>query len=293
MSTYDMKTYELLEFAALDAHGLLDDQEREAFERAFGSASPSLQAQVRREQARLAQSDVGLPPVEPPVGMKSRVMAAVRDAVGIGTSRADSREQVFVGVEQIGVGEMGVGINQQPALRLTPDILPSRGVSHWWRAGAVGAMAAAMVFAFAMLQVRAESEAIAQRMQSNEISQHFLDEFGSRFEQSLFNENTRFVAFSPTAEEFAGRAVVMLDPVRKTGQILVKDLPATGGEYSLVVVDADGNPTGTAIVTFRSTGPGVVDQLFNSSIDQGQNLAIVAPGPGGKARLVLAAKNNS
>ncbi len=281
-----MNTYELLEFAALDAHGLLDEQERGDFEDAFRSASPALQAQVRREQARLAQTDAHLPPVDPPVGLKSRVMAAVRDAMGLPSAesgRQDGREaDVVVGVEEV------------PApLRLTPEILPSRGVNHWWRAGAIGAMAAALVFAFATLQMRADYQQIEDQVHKNLIADMFLQDFGSRFEQSLFSENTRFVSFTPADEEFSGRAVVMLDPVRKTGQILVKDLPAIGGEYSLVVVDADGNPTGTAVVTFAGTGSGVSDKPFNTTLDQGQNLAIIAPGPGGKTRLVLAAKNNS
>lgn len=279
MSTYEMNTYELLEFAALDAHGLLDEQEREAFEQAFTTASPALQAQVRREQARLAQTDACLPSVEPPVGLKSRVMAAVKDAIGFAET---SERAVVVGVENV------------PApLRLTPDILPSRGVNHWWRAAAIGAMAAALVFGFATLQMRADYKQIEQQQEMNAIADLFREEFNVRFQQALFSENTRFVSFSPAEEEFAGRAVVMLDPVRKTGQILVKDLPKTGGEYSLVVVDADGKPTGTAVVTFPGTGNGVADKVFNATLDNGEDLAIIAPGPGGKPTLVLSTKNNS
>jgi len=66
-----MNTYELLEAAQLDALGLLDDAERDAFDAAFFAASPDVQAQIRREQARLVRTD-WLPSseVEPSAGLK-------------------------------------------------------------------------------------------------------------------------------------------------------------------------------------------------------------------------------
>jgi hypothetical protein len=48
-----MTAYELIEMAVLDALGILDEEERASFERAFAAAAPGLQAQVRAEQARL------------------------------------------------------------------------------------------------------------------------------------------------------------------------------------------------------------------------------------------------
>ena len=62
-------TRDLLEYAALDALGLLDDAEREEFERAFRAASPEVQAMVRREQTRAADIDAILPRVEAPAGL--------------------------------------------------------------------------------------------------------------------------------------------------------------------------------------------------------------------------------
>ena len=76
-----MTTHELLELASLDAMGLLDPEEREAFELAFRAAAPALQAQIRREQLRLSYIDGILPVVEPPPGLRARVMAKVREAI--------------------------------------------------------------------------------------------------------------------------------------------------------------------------------------------------------------------
>src|SRR5438105_666068 len=76
-----MNTHDLLEMASLDAMGLLDPEEREAFERAFRAAPPPLQAQIRREQLRFSAADDILPQVEPPLGLRARVIAAVREAM--------------------------------------------------------------------------------------------------------------------------------------------------------------------------------------------------------------------
>ena len=76
-----MKTQELIELAVLDAMGLLDEAEREAFEAGFSSASPAVQAQVRREQTRLCLSEALLPDEEPPAGLRALVVEAVRKAM--------------------------------------------------------------------------------------------------------------------------------------------------------------------------------------------------------------------
>ncbi len=79
-------TRELIESASLDALGLLDHDERRAFEDAFRAAPPHIQAEVRREQARFAESELSnLPPIDPPAGLRFKVLAAVRGAIGRAT----------------------------------------------------------------------------------------------------------------------------------------------------------------------------------------------------------------
>src|SRR5262249_14914584 len=128
-----MKTQELLELAALDALGLLDEAEREAFDRAFRAAPPALQAQIRREQTRIAGDDSLLPKVETPMGLKARVLAAWREAVAAVSNR--SRTRRLVG-----------------ALTL----MPNRGVNPWWRAGAIACAAASLVLAVGFFTIKHE-----------------------------------------------------------------------------------------------------------------------------------------
>lgn len=77
-----MSPQKLLEFALLDASGVLDHDESAEFERAFAEADEQLKAQVRREQARFADVSEILPDVAPRPELRSRVIESVREASG-------------------------------------------------------------------------------------------------------------------------------------------------------------------------------------------------------------------
>lgn len=82
-----MSLQELIELAILDAMGLLDEREQASFESAFRTASPSIQAQVRREQTRLSRIEALLPDVTPPAGLRAAVLAAVREQIATAQRR--------------------------------------------------------------------------------------------------------------------------------------------------------------------------------------------------------------
>jgi len=228
-----MTTHELLELASLDALGLLDDDERQAFERAFQAASPALQAQIRREQARLARAEALLPDVEAPPSLRARVLAAVREAIqSVGAGRRDA------------------------AARALPPLMPSRGVSPIWRAVAIGAAAAAMVFGFTTLRIRTEVETINKLISANAQEAEWVREFGARFSDIFDHPSTRFVQFTTVAHDggASGRAVIMVDS-EGAGMFCARDLPPNPyGKYALVPVLADGT-LGQPVALFE-TPPG-------------------------------------
>ncbi len=229
-----MTTHELLELASLDALGLLDEDERQAFERAFQAAPPALQAQIRREQARLARAESLLPDVEAPASLRARVLAAVREAIQtVGSGRRDA------------------------AARALPPLMPSRGVSPIWRAVAIGAAAAAMVFGFATLRIRTEVETINKLISANAQEAEWVREFGARFSDVFDHPSTRFVQFTAVAGDGGGassRALIMVDS-EGAGMFCARDLPTNPyGKYALVPVLADGT-LGQPVALFE-TPPG-------------------------------------
>lgn len=227
-----MNTHELLEMASLDALGLLDAEEREAFERAFRAAAPSVQAQIRREQLRFCQIEDTLPVIDPPLGLRARVLNAVREAMGGASSRRAA----------------------------APALTTPTGVSRFWRIGAVGALAAALVLGVSTLQVLNETRGLTDAQDALARSEQFQQQYGERFQQQFFGSATRFVSFQAGDNSTAARSAkarLMLDPATKRAELYVKDLPAEG-EYEVIVYDAQGNevPMG-AKVTFFAREAGI------------------------------------
>lgn len=214
-----MKTQELLELAALDALGLLDDAEREAFDLAFRAAPPALQAQVRREQTRIAGDDSLLPKVEAPLGLKARVLAAWRDAVGTVTEHRGTKRSAA-------------------ALSLAR----SRGISPLWRAGAIGCAAASVVLAVSMFNIRGEFATLDRVSKDISRQEYFAKEFGARFEQMFTSPRTMHVKFEPSASEVKAEAVLLIDPSTGTGHLYARQLPPAPGGYALVALDENGVP---------------------------------------------------
>jgi hypothetical protein len=248
--THEMNTPDLLEMASLDALGLLDPEERDAFERAFRTADPAQQAQIRREQLRFSRMDELLPKVDPPLGLRARVLAAVRGAM----------ESV--------AGSRGA---DAPALRFPT------GVSRFWRVGAIGAMAASMVLGYFTFEALNANRGLADAKQDKLISQQWQQEFGRRFEANFMNPHARLVAFQPATDApdaKGARASLLLDSDKKTGQLIVKDLPAEG-DYDVIVVDSQGRET-SALLTFKAVGSGVAQQDVPSfdAGDEGRSLLI-------------------
>lgn len=269
-------TQELLELAQLDVLGLLDADEREAFERSFRAASPETQAQIRREQTRLAGSgaDALLPRVDVPMGLRARVLAAIRDAMQTMTSASRTGDDV--------------------AGRIIPDLIPSRGVNRWWRTGAIGSLAASIVFGFAALQMRADNQRLTNAQESERLSRLFFQEYGPQFENTLLNHNTKFVQFTPAAENAAvgaAKATLLLDSVNKRAQLYIKNFSEASGRYSLVVVDQNGQSR-RAVLEFTPSGNGIGHEMIEDLDLEGVNgLAIIQGEPGAADATTLLRSN--
>src|SRR5688572_1624157 len=127
-----MTVQQLIELSILDAMGLLDEEERLQFESAFRSASPGVQAHVRREQTRLSRIESLLPEVEPPVGLRALVLEAVR-------------------------AHMASEVTDDGLSSLVIPMARSRSVSPLWRAGALGLAAASLMLGITTFLFQAEA----------------------------------------------------------------------------------------------------------------------------------------
>jgi len=240
---------DLMELAQLDALGLLDDGERHSFEQAFRNAPASIQQLVRDSQARAVQIDALLPSVQPPASLRQRVLAAVAAAV-----RSESRRPEVAG-------------------RLTPEIARSTSVAPFWRAAAIGSMAAALLFGVVTLKLYSDFQNVNSTVQANAVADKFLKDFGVKFEHMLTSDKTEFVQFSPASAEARGSALLMVDGENETGQFFARDLPQIEGGYTLALLDPSGNVVRT-IARIDSQSSRVVNQFANLKVSPGQSFVL-------------------
>lgn len=246
-------THEILELARLDALGMLDDEERTLFERAFQDASPALKEQIRREQNRL--TDIGdlLPDVDPPQDLRARVIGAVRDAMTAVTGR---NADVLARIEPLAVNMR-------------------RNVSPLWRAACIGfATATVVLLGFAFNQQNTYDDAL-QALRNGELAEQIAREIGPQFVDTLLSPTAERVNFQQVADTTTtGGAVVLIDSESKLAFLVCKNLPKVNGQYALVVTDEQGSVLET-VARFDNSGE-LNGRLLDVVVSPNDRLAIFA-----------------
>jgi len=263
-----MTTIDLIELAVLDALGMLDRDERDAFERAFQAASAATQARVRQEQERLADLEHLLPDATPSPELRDAVIRAVREAV-LGESIARAAEQD----------------RHTPATTLRHDdhdlytavaaaIQPSWGVSRVWRFAAFGSAAAAILFGVAFGTMWQRYTELDARIQNNAHVGRFAEAFGPELVESLTNPDSyRTVRFTPTDPD-ADVAVALWLYEDDLALLNCARLPADDRTtYALVVLEDNGQ-LGRTIHQFEGGGPLTTHRIENIDLKPGVRLAV-------------------
>lgn len=226
-----MSTRDLFELAALDVLGLLDDEERREFENAFRAATPAVQAQVRREQLRVADLDDWLPDVEAPAGLKAKVLSEVRAAVAA-VRAGHARDHV--------------------ARRLSPIAAALQSnVSPLWRAATVGLAASLVLVGVFFYRTLDNVNTLRQSLNSDNAVAG-LGSVGPGIPDALLNPKTSFIAFNPApaALESAARARLIVDGPANSAQ-LICELPVIKDGYQLVIVSDDGRRIDSRVTQFN------------------------------------------
>lgn len=227
-----VESHELLELAILDVEGYLEPDEREAFERAFASASPAIQAQVRREQTRWAMSKPDLPAVDAPAHLRAKILALFRQDRLVRATGGRSADVVAT-------------------------LRPAQGVNRLWRIGAVAAAAAAIALGFNLVALSNNYDDIASTVASNSAIDEIRVSWGPGFDRILLGQETQIVQLRPVSEASdANRArpsgLFLVDSKGKAARLLIQGLDGQGDSYDLIMRDERGNVVRT-VTTFRSS----------------------------------------
>ncbi|MAO21105.1 MAG: hypothetical protein CMJ35_04260 [Phycisphaerae bacterium] len=245
-----MNTHELIESTMLHALGLLENDEREAYEAAFNAAPASVQQQVRQEARRMADLGDLIPEVEPSVELRSVVLAAVRAAM-----REDENEARIAKQHAAGAAPVIARIDQNtPApVRATaqPKISMSTRVHSIWRVAAIGFAAASIAMGVVMVKINQDFQNADRRALVNNL----YDQIGAQYlESTIFDANTRRVALTSTDSSNKAVAAVWYNPDWNTARLFVKNLSSEQNKpLRLVVLDENDNIV-REIQTFTPSG---------------------------------------
>lgn len=256
-----MSTRDLIELAALDALGMLEPEDQAEFERAFREAPASIRAQVRAEQARIA--DLVQVDAQPSPDLRDRVIAAVAAAM----------EAEVVGGARAVVHHPG---------RVVPKVSRTRRVSPLWRAAAIGLSVAVVVLGVVASQLEQKNQQLGDQV----IVSDYFNVVGTRYlADTLFNESTQRTIFQPAVTRagagFIAQAVLLSDPDWKKSRFICQGLTVGGrpGNFQLCEVD-ENNQLVRTLQRFRSEGRFVSFDL-ETPVQAGARLAIFADGGAG------------
>jgi hypothetical protein len=253
---------QLLELASADALGLLDEGERRDFEAGFAEASPRVQQLIREQQLREAHQFIATLP-ERAHAHPERLRLTVLERI-----------YALLGVEQGLAGRIG-GRAGVPAadVALARTLAPTRGVNHWWRAGTIGSLAAAVLLGVVSLQLWGQFNRLDEAIRNNTVTEVFAKDFGPRFETALLSPKTKFVQFASyhgdggsshtpevasagaTDDQGTGKsqsepmAVLLIDGQTGTGHLFCRDLPS-GRAFTLTIISPDGEAR-RVVLTFN------------------------------------------
>ncbi len=268
-----MRTNDLIEMAALDALGLLDESEHAEYEKAFQAATPALRRQIRAEQQRAAEFEASLLPiVEPTESLKNRVLAKIAETKAL--EEASGTRAVI----------------HRPG-RVVPKVRPSRRVSPLWRAASIGLSIAVVVFGVFSLQLLEHNSKLGDAIVVNEFS----DKLGTRhLKDTLFDINTKRMILTATDDapsSFEAEAVLLINPDWEDARFFCSNLLGAKGEkgtFALVVIDENDHVVET-IQLFESDSRWVSFDVDTEALSKGR-LALFSSTPDGLETMLMVAR---
>lgn len=244
-----MTPRELLELATLDTFGLLDPVEEDIYTRSFHDAPATVQDEIVRLQAQIAEDLSLLPGDEPDPSLRERVLKAVAEAI----ERDDTK---LAPLAHIGP--------RRPDERGGDGRYAGAAAAQFWRAASfvLAGVSLIMVYFLAIGSQRSDELTKAALYDDAKKLEVLLK---SRPKEFLVDDSRKIAltAVDPTAEFEA--SLYIND---RTGQILilVDDLPPTdGAEYVLQVKLEDGGTE--KVQAFASLGGFGGVRIDNVSVD--------------------------
>jgi hypothetical protein len=225
-ATNPMTRRELLELAALDALGMLDEYEAALYTRSYHQAPAGVQDEIAELQARISTDLAAYCDEEPDPALRSRVIEYV--------SRAVESE----GAELAPIATIGRP-RATAASRHEADIAGRIGGNPavFWRVAVFALCTATLVLAYVLSESMRQSNEFARMALENNTGAQLEDRIGPTAKDYIFDASSHRIVLIASVESHA-RAVVLADEAFTNGLLVTDELPA--GVYELRVTDAGG-----------------------------------------------------
>ncbi len=228
---------DLLELAALDALGLLDEFDSAHYTRSFHDAPTAVQDEIKQRQAELAADRTLLPEEGPTPSLRQRVLDGVAEAV-------EQKDDELAPLAQIG---------QRYRAMVASGAEPFRQTSTpFWRAAVFVLAAAVVVLAYFTTDAYRQGNLIAVAALTGNTANQLEKMIGPTFKDFLFDANTRRIVFEPSDRDTTFKAVVYVNDTNEVYLVTDGLPPSNGAEYTLLVSHAGG--TTETVSTFESNG---------------------------------------
>jgi len=232
-----MTREELLEAAALDAYGLLEDYEANLFTRSLLNAPPAIREEIIELQAALVIDESFLPDETPDPQLRQRVIDAVNHEIEVST------------------GDLA------PLATIGPELTTAERRKSGWRIGFGGmAWRAATFMLTGAAIVLAYFGSVAQH-QTNELTKYVMgiitkeqvrDLIGPDYLAFLGNPNSQSKVLRPVDDTFPGMVTVYFHEGLEDCFVLGMGLPQSNNPYTIRVVNTNG--TASDMGSLRSDG---------------------------------------
>lgn len=239
---------ELLELAALEAYGLLDDYESTMFNRSYHLASAAVKQEIVQLQEHLAADESLLPDEGPPEHLRERVLAAVSEAI----------EREVPGP----IANIGGRSDQhtESSWRARSERRRDEGTVHavlgttsgqFWRAASFMMGAGAVVLAYMLfITIQHNHELTLLTIEQNTSAQ-IEQLIGPTSKDFIFDSSTRVVTFASDDPDASYRATLLIREEAGDAFLITDGLPSYGDEQLLRLTVNDARGRSHTLVRFR------------------------------------------
>ena len=234
-----MTREELIESAALDAYGLLDEYESALYTRSFHHAPAAVQDEIIHMQADFVSDEHVLPDVNPDPALRERVLEAVAGAI----------EQETAELEPLAT----IGRPRRNEAEVAGVIHNGNG-ARFWRAAAFVLVSALVVAAYFDVEANRQNRQITIGFLYRLTNDQLEKEIGPPIKDFIFNPAAKWKNLKAIGSANASvHATLVYSEDSDTALLVLEGLPRTDSqEYTLTAV----SPTREEVQLKAFAGPG-------------------------------------